>query len=253
MWRAVGAVALVGACRINFDPTGATSDASSDPDARDGATPDGSSDAPATSPLVQSAFVDVAGPAVQTIDMNDGLAPVTAGNTVIVTCGRFSGVGQCNPTSVPATTWQELDGGTTLGVYVACNAPAITSITAQNGGNAMKLHVSEWTGIADANCVDVQRISTPCNTGPSAWNTGLTPTTTVNNLLLISVALAGGASFTVDAPFTEALEADPGVSGIVVHQTYQRVDAAPTTYAATGTVTAWNVACFTDLFAFKAQ
>ena len=244
---------LVG-CRFHFDPLGAPLDGSSN-DASDGSTTmsDGSPDAKVTQ-LVQGVSVDTTSGAPITINTSNGLATVTPGNMVMVVCGGLNGPA-CVVTSTPATTWQQVDPGTTLGVYVACDVPAITSISATNGATDMNLVVTEWSGIqSSASCFDTKRISTACPTAPAAWDTGLTPSVSQNRELLVAVGHAGAqnAGWTIDAPYQIAFDAKGVNAGVNVMLGSQRVVATPTTYRATGTVNQWAAACFTDVFTFRA-
>jgi len=160
----------------------------------------------------------------------------------------------CNISSTPAATWTNIDPGTTLGVYVACNAPAITSVTASNGGTDMNLVVTEFSGVAAiASCFDVKRISTACATAPTTWNTGQTPTVTQARELLVAVghAASPNAGWSIDPPYQIATDAKGINSTINVLVGYREVNAAPQAYAATGSITQWQIACWTDVFAFK--
>ena len=258
MWRGVCAALLLVGCRFNFDPVGSgPSDGSAAPnDATDGPTTmtDGPPDAMVT-PVVQAVSRDTASAAPVTIDTTNGLATVTPGNMVVVVCGGLNAPALCTPSSTPAATWTNIDPGSTLGVHVACNAPAITSVTVTNGGTAMNLVVTEWSGVvAAATCLDTKRISTPCATAPTTWDTGFTPTVSQNRELLVTVGRADApdAGWTVDAPYQIGFDAK-GVNSIVnVLVGYQKVDASPMAYKATGTVNQYQFACFTDVFAFKA-
>lgn len=245
---------LVAGCRFHFDPLGGPSDGASG-DATDGSMTlsDGSTDAKVT-PLVQGVSLDTTSGAPVTVNGSTGLATVTPGNLVIVVCGGLNGPA-CVVTSSPTTTWQQVDPGSTLGVYVACDAPAITSINVTNGGTDMNVVVTEWSGVqSSASCFDTKRISTACATAPTAWDTGLTPSVSQNKELLIAVGHAGAqnAGWTVDAPYEMAFDAKGVNAGVNVMLGYQRVVATPTTYRATGTVDSWSSACFTDLFTFRA-
>jgi hypothetical protein len=246
-------VALAG-CRFHFDSL------SSD----DGGPGDGGSDTSgdttmvdaAQTPLVQSVQFDAASLGFTMTNANSGLVPVTAGNMVFVVCGHPTASGQCFPTSTPAATWQQIDGGTSLGVYVACGAPAITSITLQNGAGGLTAVVTEWKGIVAANCLDKQRISNPCPTPPGTWTSLATPAVTQNRELILAAGMASAvdAGWTIDTPFVMARDAKGAAAQSNVYTAYQLVDAAPTSYTATGTIqqSAGGLACFNDVFTFKA-
>lgn len=253
MWRGVIAIVTCAACRIHFEPM---MNAPSDGASADMPVADTSPDA-TSSRVIQAVSSDTTSGAPVTIDSSTGLATVTPGNMVLVVCGALNAPSACAPTSTPAATWQQIDPGTTLGVYVACNAPAITSITVANGATDMNAVVTEWSGvIASASCLDTKNISQPCPTAPAAWDTQPTvQPVSQNRETIIAVGHAGGANagWTVDAPYQIATNATGVNAGVNVLVAYQEVDAAPMAYAATGTVNQWSVACFTDVFAFRAQ
>jgi hypothetical protein len=253
MWRGASLLVVVVACRLHFDPTGTPSDADSDSSTDPSA--DASPDA-AISPVVQAVSLDTLGVSI-VIGAAGGLAPVTAGNMVLLVCGGFNGTSPCAPSSTPPATWQQIDPGTTLGVYVACNAPAITQINVVNKGQDLNAVVTEWSGaIASAACFDTSRISTPCPTAPAAWNTLSTAQpVSQNRELIVAVGHAGAqnAGWTVDPPYQIAANALGVNAGVNVLVAYQEVDATPMAYSATGTVNQWATACFTDVFAFRAQ
>src|SRR5262245_41826283 len=121
MWRTASTIAALAACRIHFDPITTQSDGARGDTTRLG---DGTPDA-RPAPFVQAVSVEVAGGAPIPVDGTAGLAPVTPGNIVIVVCGGLNAGTACAPVSTPPATWQQIDPGLTLGVYVACNAPAI--------------------------------------------------------------------------------------------------------------------------------
>ncbi len=253
MWRPGCALVVLASCRINFDPTSTLSDAAGlDPDARrDTASADATSSA-----VVQTASVDTATGNPLTLDGSSGLAPVTPGNMVMVVCGGLNTPSPCAPVSTPAATWQQIDPGTTLGVYIACNAPAITSISISNGADDMQFVATEWSGVVAANCFDTSHISQPCPTAPAEWNTQPTnQPVSQNRELIVAVGQAGAvnAGWTVDAPYAIATDAKGVNAAVNVLVAYQEVDAAPMAYFATGTINQWSIACFTDVFGFRAQ
>ena len=258
--RAASTIVLLAACRFNFDPLGAPSDGAGGDDTGDtlldtSSLLDMSGDA-TSSPLVQAVKSDNTSGAPITINGGSGLTPVTAGNMVLVVCGGFNSPGLCTVSSTPATTWTNIDPGSTLGVYVACNAPAITSITISNGAQRMNMVVTEWSGVvASAGCFDQKRISTPCATAPTAWDTQLTPTVSQNRELLVAVtyADAANAGWTIDPPYQMGFNATGVNAAVNVMVGYQQVNAPPMPYSATGTVNSWQFACFSDVFTFKAQ
>ncbi|MDB4955580.1 MAG: hypothetical protein JWO36_3149 [Myxococcales bacterium] len=249
---------LAAGCKFHFDPRTSSDDA---------VTGDGS--AAGDSPSGDGAGTDVAmhfGPVVQAVkfdtatgnfDINStqgGLAPVTAGNMVLVVCGAPAGSGPCAPVSVPATTWLALDMGTALSVYVACSAPAITSIHLTNAGfgDAMGT-VTEWSGVNVASCFDTKRTSTACPPAPSTWTSNSTPVVSQNRELILSVGEAGSpnAGWTIDPRYTLAIDAT-GVNGTAdVQVSYRLVNVSPATYDATGTVNAWATSCYNDVIAIK--
>lgn len=257
MWRWACAIALLAACRFNFDPFGGgPSDGATSGDdgmMSDSRIADATSDATGGSPVVQTVHRDTPTSAAITINGATGLAPVTAGNMVVVVCGGLNLPVLCGVTSTPGATWQNIDPGTTLGVYVLCNAPAITSITASNGGTALNLVVTEFSGTIGANCFDQKRISTACAAAPTTWNTGQTPTVSQARELLVAVGYAGSANagWTVNTPYQIATDATGINANIDVLVGYQEVNAAPMAYAATGSIAQWQNACFTDVFTFK--
>ena len=241
------AFALLAACRINFDPAGEITDAVNP----DGTPADAAPDALFT-PLVQAVSLDAVAGAGLTLDGTIGLAPITAGNMVLVVCGGLDLQNACRPISTPPATWQEIDGGTTLGVFVTCNAPAITSIMVMNGGTELNVIVTEWSGVA-ASCYDTGKTSTACATAPTAWNSLATPTTSQNRSLIVTLGTAGSvdAGWSVDAPYAMAKDAT-GVNGASnPFVAYQEVDAPPMPYAGSGFVNQYSSACFNDVFAFN--
>jgi len=175
---------------------------------------------------------------------------------VMVVCGHPTATGQCNPTSVPAATWQQIDGGTSLGVYVVCNAPAITSITLVNGAGNLNAVVTEWSGVVDTNCLDQQRNSNGCPTPPGNWTSLATSVVTQARELIIGAGMASAADagLTIDAPFVMARNAKGQNSAANSYTAFQLVDTAPVAYTATGTIqsSAGGLACFNDVFTFKA-
>jgi len=255
------AFALAPGCKYRFD---AVHDAAGDGstsagDATDSATDapvDGVPDSALPNPFVQSRFFDTASGNFTINNANGMFQGTAAGHMVLVVCGHISATGPCLPTSTPATTWTQLDGGTSLGVYVACNAPAITSITLQNGADDAMVIVSEWAGITTSNCLDVQRISSPCpGTLPGNWTSQATPVVSQNREVIIATGMAsaqnGGIS--IDAPYQQSYYT--GVNSTTsMYIAHQFVDATPTTYTATGTIqqSQPGKACFNDIFAFRA-
>ena len=250
-------LALLAGCRIHFDAIVSSDDDAGNPDdgRRDGTADTSMIDA-LPRPLVQSAQLDAASLGFTMTNANSGLVPVTPGNMVLVVCGHPTASGQCVPTSTPAATWQQIDGGTSLGVYVACGAPAITSITLQNGaGGGLTAVVTEWSGVVAANCLDQMRISNPCPTPPGSWTSLATPTVTQNRELIIAAGMASAvdAGLTIDGPFMMARNAKGANAQSNAYTAFHLVDAAPATYTATGTIqqSAGGLACFNDVFTFK--
>jgi hypothetical protein len=242
-------VALAG-CRLHFDPL-----------ARDDGGPgDATADTPSIdaqpTPLVQSVQFDIASGGFTIDATNGGLAPVTAGNMVMVVCGHPMATGQCFPTSTPSATWLQLDSGSSLGVYVVCGAPAITSITLQNAAGGLTAVVTEWRGLLPTNCSDMKRVSNPCPTPPGAWTSLATPTVSQNRELIVAAGMASAtdAGLTIDPPFVMARNAKGAAAQSNAYTAFYEVDAAPTTYTATGTLqqTTTGLACFNDVFTFKA-
>lgn len=248
--RLAVSLALLAACRLHFDAL-ATDDAASDDAAGDVAP---APDAMVT-PLVQAIQFDATSGGFTINAINGGLAPVTTGNMVLVVCGHPNATGQCLPSSTPDFAWNQIDGGTSLGVYVACGAPAFTSITVQNGAGHVNVLVTEWTGVVGTNCLDRSRISSPCPAPPGTWTSQATNPVTQNRELIIAVGMASAvdAGYTIDPPYVMARNATGINSAATVYTAYQTVDAAPTTYSATGTIaqSQGGQACFNDIFTFK--
>jgi hypothetical protein len=142
--------------------------------------------------------------------------------------------------------WQTIDPGSSLSVYVACGAPAITNIQLANANGTMMAVVSEWSGIATSGCFDTKQISSPCPTAPASWMTGTTNVVAQNRELMLVTGTAGAtdAGWTAQAPFHSIVD---------VFIAYEAVDQPPLPYVAVGTVARWNSNCFTDILAFKAQ
>jgi hypothetical protein len=248
--RGFALVVALGACgRLDFTALGDASGPGGDGSHLADAPSDGNS-----SPLVQSVTYSAT---TQTYTMGAvaGLAPIAAGDMVLVMCGTPQGGGPCQPTSSTLATWLAIDLGSSLSAYVLCDAPAITSIdfTLPGGDYPATTILTEWRGMASSSCLDDKKISIAC--GPSTWSVSMTSQTLQNKELLVAIGMADSdnTAWTIAAPY-EIETQHVASSGATVNVFVADVlmDLAPALPTASGTVGSWSDVCWNDVFAFEA-